>query len=364
MSVTRFSHYSVSKYALFGLFLALLICVSPVWAFDQDLFEANIVVDQNTDQAIQIRKALDTVLIKLTGRPNSLVDQRLSALRGDAEDYLVSFSYSEELLPDNQFGARETLLNAQFNERRLLAAMQRANIALWSLERPEVLLWLAIEGEDGERDMLAGDDRQHRFILERAAKRRGLPLILPVQDQTDYALIDANAIWGGFYENAEQASERYAIDRFVIAAASKRGDNWQVRWRLPDSEAGLISFVSSGLELSTALEQGIGIMANRIANSAMVQSSETASRSVRVLLQNIQNPAQFAAGIEAFKSMSQVDAVTLQKAQGNDIELALSLTASRTWLLQAIRLADELSVDAEQSGVDRARVIRINVSTR
>ncbi len=340
--------------------------VAPyLWAAGDNLFEAAISVTPETEQAEQIGQALDAVLVKLTGRRDSPSDPRLSNLRADPQAHLLSFSYQEQLIPDGRFGQRQVLLNAQFIQRNILQALQDQGIELWSLERPEVLLWLAIEDEQRQRDMLAGDDRQHRFVLEQTASQRGLPLVLPVQDQTDYSLVDADTIWGGFYENAAQASERYATDRFVIAAASQRTGQagasvWQVRWRLPDDESGLETFVSRGADLSEALGRGIHLLADRIAARAMIQSNTETSGVVRVVLQNIQSPAQFAAAMMSFKQMSQVQDVTLLQANDNDIELSLSLSASRDWLLRAIRLADDLSVDTRGTGSNGE--LRVNVA--
>ncbi len=329
--------------ALFGIFTVI-----PALAANERLFGAEVVVDPDSDQAGQIRAALDAVLIKLTGQTSSVTDPRLSKLRDEAQTHLMSFSYQERLVPDGAYGKRQRVLRAQFNQRQVIEELQRQSIELWSLERPEVLLWLAIEDQQGQRDMLAGDDRQHRFALEQAARERGLPLVLPVQDQTDYSLLDADSIWGGFYENAELASQRYAADRYAIAAASRRGDNWQVRWRLPDDATGLETFQSIGPELSAALVAGINSLADRIAALNRVSSSTEISRTVRVMLRNIQSPAQYAVAARAFDAMSQVKQVTVVQAEADAIEIRLALSASRDWLLQAIRLADELSMASVQ----------------
>lgn len=351
--------------------LWMVIVAAPcLWAADNNLFEAEIAVTPETEQSQQIGQALDAVLIKLTGRRDSPSDPRLANLRADPQAHMLSFSYQEQLIPDGRFGERQIVLSAQFNQRPILEVLQNQDVDVWSLERPEVLLWLAIEDEQRQRDMLAGDDRQHRFLLEQTAKQRGLPLVLPVQDQTDYSLVDADTIWGGFYENAAQASERYATDRFVIAAASQRtsqgggnnaaGNVWQVRWRLPGDESGLQTFVSGGADLSEALTKGIHLLADRIAANAMIQSNSETSRTVRVVLQNIQSPAQYAVATRAFKAMSQVRDVALVQANDSEIELLLSLSSSRDWLLRAIRLANDLSVDAGNTG--SSSELRINVA--
>lgn len=359
-----------------ALVLLAVAGVAPLAAQStgDDLFSASIAVEPGSEQPAQIRQAMDAVLIKLTGQRGSPSDPRLAGLRADAQANLISFSYAEQLVPDGNFGERRLMLDAQFNRREIIRAMQRMGIELWSLERPEVLLWLAVEDEQRQRDMLAGDDRVHRFVLEQTAAARGLPLILPVQDQTDYSLIDADAIWGGFYENAELASERYATDRFVIAAASQRNSTsigqaeggWQVRWRLPGGSNGLETFVSQGVDLSAALEHGVHLLADRLAASAMVQSNADVSQTVRVILQQIHSPQQYAAASRVFKGMSQVRDVRLIQARGTEIELQLSLGASRDWLLQAIRLADDLSLadslDDSDSGGAGSRPLRINVT--
>ncbi len=362
VSVIHTMRRSLAKLLLLSAISMALAGLPVIHAADENLFAAAVAVDPDSGQADQISMALDAVLVKLTGQRNRLFDGRLSALRRNPQANLISFSYQELLIPNGGFGERQTVLNAQFNQRQILAELQQQGVELWSFERPEILLWLAIEDDQRQRDMLAGDDRAHRFVLEQTAQQRGLPLVLPVQDQTDYSLLDADAIWGGFYENAELASQRYATDRFVIAAASQSNQNWQVRWRLPDNESGLETFVSRGSDLSAALAEGIHLLSDRIAASAMISSNTDVSQTVKVILQNIQSPAQYAAAIGAFKGMSQVREITLLQAQATEIELTLALSAPRRWLLQAIRLSDELSLDAGMVDLETTQVLRVNVA--
>jgi len=312
-----------------------------------------------------ITAALAHVLVKLSGRADIVDAPAVQPLLADAQKLLVGFSYREQRAPGNVFDEADRYLVASFDQREVQDRLQRAGIALWTLERPELLLWLAIE-EDGERRMLAGDEQALRYAMQQRADYRGLPLLLPLQDQTDYALVQPESIWGGFPEDALLASERYAADQTVIATAARVGlaaqGQWQVRWRLHNAQ-GLETFTSAGSELELALVAGIDRLAELNAQQSAVRLIADATVRVTARLPQIDDPQQFGRAWQALTTLSQVASVQLLQAGSDGIDLLLQLRADEDWLRQAIDYSDELwLLPAGQSaadmavGLDRSRI--------
>jgi len=349
------------------LVLALLVGTWPasnVYAAD-DYFTGQALQTGNVSEQTLISGALAHVLVKLTGRADLVDLPAVQPLLADAQKLLVGFSYREQRAPGNVFDDADRYLLASFDQRMVQERLRQAGIALWTLERPALLLWLGIE-ENGERRMLAGDEEVLRYQMQQQADYRGLPLLLPLQDQTDYALVQAESIWGGFYEDALLAAERYASDQTVIATAARVGfaDRalWQVRWRL-HNQYGLETFTSNGSELASALSDGIDQLAELSARQSAVNLIADAAQLVIARLPQVIGPQQFGRAWQALAGLSQVESVHLLQAGDEGIDLNLQMRADVSWLRQAIDFSDELWLlepgqnDLQSAvGLDRTRI--------
>lgn len=353
------------------LVLALLLGVlwfGSLYAAD-DYFTGQALQTGELSQQALISDALAHVLIKLTGRARIVDLPAMQSLLADAQELLIGFSYREQRAPGNLFGDADRYLLASFDPRAVQEHLRQAGIALWSLERPEMLLWLAIE-EEGERRMLAADEEGLRYQIQQLAEYRGLPLLLPLQDQTDYALVQPETIWGGFFADALLASERYAVDQTVIATAARvsavgglnERSQWQLRWRAYNQH-GLETFTSSGSELTSALAAGIEQLAELGARQSSVQLIADALQQVTVRLPQILDPQQFGRAWQALAGFSQVESLRLQQAGPDGVDLRLALGADIDWLRDAIAYSDELWLlppgqtgAHSAAGLDRSRI--------
>lgn len=353
------------------LLLIALAMTSAAYAAD-DYFTGAALQTGELSEARLIRDALAQVLVKLTGRLDIVAEPGLQPLLQDAQALVTGFSYREQRAPGNEFDDADRYLLASFDRRELQRRLRQAQAPIWSPERPDLLMWLAIEQQDGARRMLGNDEDLLRYQLLQRANFRGLPLLLPLQDQTDYALVQPQSIWGGFDEDALLASERYAADQTVIVTAAvvrtAGASYWQARWRLHNSE-GLDIFTSSGADLLTALLAGLDQLTEISASQASVSQFSEQAQSVVVRLPVIDSPAQLGRAWQALSALSQLQSLQWLEAGEHGIELRLRMRAGVDWLQQAILYSNDLRLldgdiakqrvtpeDGAGSAFDRARI--------
>ncbi|MEM8548740.1 MAG: DUF2066 domain-containing protein [Pseudomonadota bacterium] len=149
-----------------------------------------------------------------------------------------------DLAPASRFvlGYRESGASAllvSFDGAAVTAALQEAGIPVWGSDRPLTLAWIAVEDETGERQLVAARAlaeespfaREVRAALTEAASLHGLPLRLPILDDTDRGLVTDSDIWGGFVDRIRGASQRYGaqsvlIGRITAAAPERARWSW------------------------------------------------------------------------------------------------------------------------------------------
>lgn len=155
----------------------------------------------------------------------------------------------EQLFPDPaqyvlQFrrGADDTLW-VSFDGRAIESTLRAAGQPIWGSERPLTLIWLAVDHGQGQREIVAADEETEKNGLERsidrdsllrervleAANRRGLPVVFPLMDTEDRALISFSDIWGGFDDALLDASKRYDVNSILVGrirGASSQRNRW------------------------------------------------------------------------------------------------------------------------------------------
>lgn len=187
--------------------------------------------------------ALRTVLLKVTGHRGVTADPAVMNQFAAADSYVEQYRTN----PDGTIWVR-------FDQVALRRVLDGLGQPVWGEERPLTLVWLVMDYGSGTRDILAagsgverepdlfatpspaGDPERQvavREILQTTAAERGLPVILPLVDSEELAVVSISDVWGGFTESLVLASRRYGVDALLVGRARVRSvENAQVRWTL------------------------------------------------------------------------------------------------------------------------------------
>src|SRR5690606_22276740 len=87
-----------------------------------------------------------------------------------------------------------------------------------------------VDDDDGLRQVTDDEPRQ---MLHEEAKRRGVPLILPLQDLEDRLALSARDLWSMDERAVRRASERYQADSVLVGRYSSTSSGiWRSHWQL------------------------------------------------------------------------------------------------------------------------------------
>ena len=189
--------------------------------------------EKNRDEAVQT--ALRMVLVKLTGDRFAGNRTDLAPLIQQAENYMQEYRYRQISPTQTGAGVPQELslkLSVRFNEESMNQSLRALGVPVWGSERPSTLIWMVVEGDNREREMISMDNGSHYLtVIADRANLRGIALIFPLMDLEDTARLRPGDIWGDFKQPVLDASARYHPDSILTGVLSAPAPGiWEGRW--------------------------------------------------------------------------------------------------------------------------------------
>ncbi len=167
------------------------------------------------------QKALETLVLRLTGDAKAVQSPALEAIRKDPQQIISQYGYDA--------GPPESL-QVDFDPVSTDRALRQAGLSLWGTNRPALLGWWLSDSVDGSS--LVGDGQSAAEPLRLAAQHRGLPLRLPLADLSEQLVGTAENLEGSNPAPLKDASERYGADALLAVHAHEDEGKWTAKWRL------------------------------------------------------------------------------------------------------------------------------------
>ena len=331
------------------LFALLLVSVTTHAARVDDLFQVEVTAGgrdaRSRDAALG--EALGQVLVRITGSTESLSKSTLKPLFKNPSRFAQQYRFRE--IPAETPGQAEHLrLWVQFDGVALAREVREAGLPYWGSERPDVLLWLAID--DRGRRYLVSDNSGGSVArsLSQSAYRRGLPLTLPLMDLEDQRAVQFTDVWGGFVGALESASQRYRPQVILVGKLGHSGASggWRGSWDLLGA-GGQQSWTSHAANLEAAVEQGIGEASEWLALQYAVVATGEVMRSL--LVEGVQGLEDYARVSKYLASLTPVEQVQVARVNGREVEFSLNLNSEERNLLQVITLGRVLQAIEDPS---------------
>jgi hypothetical protein len=308
---------------------ALAVCGNLWAAAVAGLYEASVEVEDRTANSVAAgySRALEQVLIRVTGYRRIEPGDGAHELLGSARSFVQQYRF----LDDGQLWVR-------FDEDAVNARLVERGERLWGSERPETLMWLALDNGRGERALLGAEDvgDMPDLLRERAA-RRGLPLLLPLNDTADMQTLTFSDVWAGFDDKISEASERYGADAVLVGRAQlQQNRQWRVRWTL--------MMGATQAQALGGLEAGIDLAADRFAELFAVRGSPE-SGDLILTVGGIEEFAEYGAVASYLEQLSLVERLAVDEVSADGIRFRLSLRAEPEMLERTIGLGTLLESD-------------------
>lgn len=289
------------------------------------------------------REGLETVLVRLAGTESVLALEPIRAALRTPQNYYSASSYARRPPTERDAGdvsaadsaSRPWWLRLEFDEASLFALLAAADVPVWTGRRPEVLVWIAREAEDGRIELIGAEHPAGRALLE-AGQRRGVPVVLPLLDLEDLSNLSPRDVWARFEGPIERASLRYAHDaRITLRLYPDPLGRWIADWQ--GSVAG--EAIDGIVEIDEAQRAGtalIGEIADRLVARYAIRSGMAESLWLQV--DGIDAIEPYAELMRYLGSVHGVEAVQLSQVQGSSMLLRVDASDAAERLLDLLRL--------------------------
>lgn len=306
----------------------------------QHLFEVEMTVPDQlaVSREAAIKPALEEVLVRVAGNASVLQTEQAGTLLQNPGKYLQQYRYFS--VPDSQPPVLK--LWVRFDADLVRQALQQQGLSYWGSERPDTLVWLAVE-ERGSRYLVSADDdgEVHQQILQ-AAKQRGVPVLFPLLDLEDQSRARFSDIWGGFFDQVLDASARYSPQAVLIGRLNRSiSGGWTARWHMVVAGQPS-SWTASDNRLESLLLQGMGDTADRLASRFAVTKSGESITAVTITVSEVNNLAAYARINEYIVSLTSVVNAGVGMVSGAEVEFALELSGNLQDLNRTISIGTVL----------------------
>ncbi len=248
-------------------------------------------------------KALDTLVLRLTGDPKAIQNPAVAALRKDPRQIINQVG--------NEAGPPEAVV-VEFDPGSTERALRQGGLALWGSNRPSILGWWLNDTVEGSS--LVGDGQTSAEPLRQAAQHRGLPLRLPLADLQEQLVANAKQLEGKDPAPLREVSERYNADALLAVHAQETDGKWQGKWQL---------WLGDQREQGSAegADQAALADAARLAPRYVVRPGTSSELQVQVQGMNLQRYAELGRVLEPYGPR-------LQAAEGDTLTYAVSAPAA------------------------------------
>lgn len=312
----------VRLFALCCALLSLPSLAEPVSGLYQ-VREA-VTSQQPEERGVVLGKALETLVLRLTGDAQALQAPGLEGVRKDPQQLVSQYVYEGD-----------TLI-VDFDPLTTENKLRQAGLALWGANRPAILAWWLNAGVEGFS--LLGDGQEAAAPLRQAAQNRGLPLRLPLADLQEQLLATPETLGADQPDALLPASERYAADALLAVQAREEGGQWQAEWRLwlgDSREQGK----AQGADQKALADAVLLAVSERLAPRFVVKPGAASALLVEVQGTDLARYANLASLLEPF-------AARLIKVKGDQLTWQVNASAEQLRAQLALTGLQEIPADA------------------
>ena len=303
-----------------------------------ELFQVKVPVagqDQKARSAA-VQEAIKEVLVRASGQGDTAKLPAAESIIGDADQYVQQFRYV-----DNSGDQGGQSLWVKFDSGALRRAMEKQGLPYWDEDRPQIVVWLALE-RNGERDLVNGDQApEAAAALRAAAQRRAVPLLFPLLDIEDRRNVAISDVWGGFREPVVQASKRYGSDAVLAGQVYQQAGQWHGRWNFY-WQGNDRSWPVQADQLNDVLAAGIEGAADVLGTHLAVMPGHDTGAELTLRVTGVDTLADYAAVEKYFTDVGGVGSALPIRVQGDQVLERLSLVSSPDRVLQIIDAGNRL----------------------
>ncbi len=338
---------TMKSYKVFALLAVLLGTFHlPAAAVTvEDLFTVELpVADQTTSLRLEsFSEAFRQVIVKASGSDEALRSPAFERpIKGSAR-YVKQFRYiTRNSLDDEEVEAGRLYLRIDFNQQLIESLLRENNFPVWGRERPSSLL--VISYDVNENIKLVADDSTPDLVeaLDQAASVHAVPVLFPLMDLEDIALVKIGDIVSRQYDSIDTMAMRYAPDALLVGQiVGRSGEGWHGDWEVRFAEQ-IFKWKFKASSKQAVIDQVIKHLARILALEYALEDHRRVEQTLLLSVSALEGIDKLIAVQKYLKSLNVVDSVRVAMINEDVITYRLKLRNDAEDLQRLIEFGEVL----------------------
>lgn len=321
---------TMKLHKLFALLSVLLgaMHMPAVAVTVEDLFTVELpVADQTTSLRLEsFGEAFKQVIVKVSGSDDALRSPAFERPSESSARYVKQFRYINRKLPgDEEFEDGRLFLRIDFDQNLIESLLRDNKFPVWGRERPSSLL--VISYDVNENIKLVSDDATPDLIeaLDQAALIHAVPVLFPLMDLQDIALVKIGDIISRQYDNINTMAARYSPDALLVGQVIGRsGKGWQGDWEVRFADQ-IFKWQFKASSRKAVIDQVIKHLAKILALEYALEDHRRVEQSILLSVSALEGIDKLIKVQKYLKSLSVVDNVRVAMVNKDVITYRLKL---------------------------------------
>ena len=332
----------------------------------EDLYTVELpVADQTTSLRLEsFSEAFKQVIVKVSGSDDALASPAFSRPIQNSARYVKQFRYLNRSLPDDEeFDSTRLFLRIDFDQQLIEGLLREQNFPVWGRERPSTLL--VISYDVNENIKLVSDDATPDLVeaLDRAASIHAVPVLFPLMDLEDIALVSIGDIASRQYENINTMARRYSPNAMMVGQiVGRSGKGWQGDWEVRFDEQ-IFKWTYKASSKQAVIDQVIRHMAKILALEYALEDHRRLEQSLLLSISELEGIDNLIKVQRYLKSLNAVDSVRVAMINKDVVTYRLKLHNDPEDLQRLIEFGEVLEQeDFPQLSTQGEELIILNYS--
>lgn len=310
-----------------------------------DLFTVELpVADQTTSLRLEsFSQAFRQVVVKVSGSDDALRSPAFKRPIERSARYVKQFRYLNRNQPDEEeFDAGRLYLRIDFDQQLIKSLLREHNFPVWGRERPSSLLVISYDVNENIR--LVSDDSTPDLIesLDQAAAVHAVPVLFPLMDLEDIALVNIGDIVAREYESIDTMATRYTPDALLVGQiVGRSGQGWNGDWEVRFADQ-IFKWKHKASSKKAVIDQVIKHLARILALEYALEDHRRVEQSLLLSVSALEGIENLIKVQKYLKSLNVVDSVRVAMISNDVITYRLKLRNDASDLQRLIEFGEVL----------------------
>ena len=334
----------------FFLALILLVSQSAIAVVVDDLYVVELAVpDQTTTVRLDtFKQGFQQVIVKVSGSDAALKSRAFISAQSRSDRYIKQFSYVQASSGSQEASEDEAVdvlnLRMSFNQRLIESLLRENGFPVWGRERPSSLVVISYDVNENIKLVSDGNTPELIGMLDERSRAYGVPLLFPLLDLEDIALVDVGVVASREYSSIEAMAARYSPDALIVGQLIGRsGGGWQGDWEVRSSGQ-LFRWKFQAASKEEVIDQVIRNLAKVLANEFALEVNTEGNQQLLVRVDSVADLQDVIALQQYFSRLSVIESVRVALISANTVSFELVLRNQIEDLQKLLEIGSVLDV--------------------